>query len=141
MDLLKTLRRTRTISIIFISHDIDLVAEISDCIMVMYGGLVMEEGSAAGIIDNPAHPYTKALLAAAPRLGSHYSQGKLLTIPGKVTNPANPEPGCPFAPRCSRARPECAGEIPPLRVTADRDGHIRGNRCAAAGVNNLSEQR
>jgi peptide/nickel transport system permease protein len=130
MDLLKTLRRTRTISIIFISHDIDLVAEISDRIMVMYGGLVMEAGTAAGIIGNPAHPYTKALLAASPRLGSHYSGGKLLTIPGKVTNPANPEPGCPFVPRCPRACPECAGSIPALRVISDNDGHRREIRCA-----------
>jgi peptide/nickel transport system permease protein len=141
MDLLKTLRRTRNISIVFISHDIDLVAEISDRIMVMYGGLVMEEGTAAGIIDNPAHPYTKALLAASPRPGSHYSRGKLLSIPGKVTNPANPEPGCPFAPRCSRARPGCARGIPPLRVISDNNGHIRELRCAAEGMNSLNEQR
>jgi ABC-type dipeptide/oligopeptide/nickel transport system ATPase component/ABC-type dipeptide/oligopeptide/nickel transport system permease subunit len=64
VDLLKTLRRRRRISIVFISHDIDLVAGISDRVMVMYGGLMMESGGAADIIDEPRHPYTRALIAA-----------------------------------------------------------------------------
>ncbi|MDR0316676.1 MAG: ATP-binding cassette domain-containing protein [Treponema sp.] len=88
VELLKTLRRTRHISIIFISHDIDLVAEISDRIMVMYGGLEMEAGAAADITAGPRHPYTSALLAASPRFGSHYSKERLLTISGRVTDPA-----------------------------------------------------
>ncbi|MDR2965578.1 MAG: ATP-binding cassette domain-containing protein, partial [Treponema sp.] len=105
VELLKTLREKRNLSIIFISHDIDLVAEISDRIMVMYGGLVMESANANDILNNAKHPYTKALLAASPKFGSHYSNERLLTIPGKVTDPANPEPGCPFAPRCAQATP------------------------------------
>ncbi|GHV95858.1 hypothetical protein AGMMS50293_21780 [Spirochaetia bacterium] len=129
MELLKTLRRTRNISIFFISHDIDLVAEISDRIMVMYGGLVMESGGAELITGDPRHPYTKALLAASPRFGSHYSQGRLLTIPGKVTDPANPEPGCPFAPRCTQVTPQCAAAIPPLDRISDNNGQIREIRC------------
>jgi peptide/nickel transport system permease protein len=115
VELLKTLRATRKLSIIFISHDIDLVAEISDRIMVMYGGLEMEAASAKEITTNPQHPYTTALLAASPRFGSHYSKEKLLTIPGKVSDPANPESGCPFAPRCAKAKPECSQNIPELR--------------------------
>jgi peptide/nickel transport system permease protein len=129
VELLKTLRRTRNISIIFISHDIDLVAEISDRIMVMYGGLVMESGSADEIINNPRHPYTIALLAASPRFGSHYSKERLLTIPGKVTDPANPESGCPFAPRCAhnatefpaQKREECTKSIPLLKEENGRE--------------------
>jgi len=120
VELLKTLRRKRNISIIFISHDIDLVAEISDRIMVMYGGLIMESAGAAEITKNPRHPYTIALLAASPRFGSHYSKERLLTIPGKVSDPANPQPGCPFAPRCERAGSACAREIPQLLI---KDGH------------------
>jgi peptide/nickel transport system permease protein len=146
--LLKGLRESRGISIIFISHDIDLVAEISDRIMVMYGGLVMESGPVGlfripdfagngdaaergpaekapagrpGDTGRAAHPYTQALLAASPRFGSHYSHSRLLTIPGRVVDPAAPPPGCPFAPRCPRARPECSGEIPALRVRGDRE--------------------
>lgn len=114
VNLLKALRRGRSISIIFISHDIDLVADISDRIMVMYGGLVMESAEARAIVSQPLHPYTRALLGASPRFGSHYSRQRLVPIPGKVTDPANPEPGCPFAPRCPEAAPGCTADIPPL---------------------------
>ncbi|MDR2094374.1 MAG: dipeptide/oligopeptide/nickel ABC transporter permease/ATP-binding protein [Treponema sp.] len=132
VDLLKTLRRTRQISIIFISHDIDLVADISDRILVMYGGLVMEEGASSIITTGgeetagegkALHPYTKALLAASPRFGSHYSRERLLSIPGKVTDPSAPEPGCPFAPRCTLAGDECRKAIPPLRDFSAGERH------------------
>jgi oligopeptide/dipeptide ABC transporter ATP-binding protein len=121
VELLKSLRASRNLSIIFISHDIDLVAEISDRIMVMYGGLTMESASAAEITTNPRHPYTRALLAASPQFGSHYSKERLLTIPGKVSDPANPEPGCPFAPRCTKAGAECTQSIPELRSENGRE--------------------
>jgi peptide/nickel transport system permease protein len=121
VELLKTLRRTRNLSIIFISHDIDLVADISDRIMVMYGGLAMEAANTAEITGNPRHPYTRALLAASPRFGSHYSKERLPVIPGKVSDPANPESGCPFAPRCSQARSECVQAIPELRSESGRE--------------------
>ena len=124
IDLLKDLRRTRQISIIFISHNIDLVADISDRIMVMYGGLEMEAAAAATITQAPLHPYTRALLAASPRFGSHYSRERLLSIPGKVSDPAMPEPGCPFAPRCPVATAECANGIPPL-LTLDGKRELR----------------
>jgi peptide/nickel transport system permease protein len=123
--LLKTLQERRRISIIFISHDIDLVAEISDRILVMYGGLIMESGPAelfTGPEDGPRHPYTKALLAASPRFGSHYSRERLRTIPGKVTDPVEPEPGCPFAPRCGFAKPACTAGVPPLCHPPQADG-------------------
>jgi peptide/nickel transport system permease protein len=129
IELLKTLRRTRNITIIFISHDIDLVAEISDRIMVMYGGIEMESGSAADITANPRHPYTSALLAASPRFGSHYSRERLLTIPGKVTDPAAPESGCPFAPRCGKAQPECTQAVPQLKKIANTNSQNHEIRC------------
>jgi peptide/nickel transport system permease protein len=143
LELLKTLRKKRKISIIFISHDIDLVADISDRIMVMYGGLVMESGPSelitAGGYPGPGiagtagigpgkggagpHPYTKALLAASPRFGSHYSRERLRSIPGKLTDPSAPEPGCPFAPRCPEALPECSLGLPPLVPVSSGGGH------------------
>jgi oligopeptide/dipeptide ABC transporter ATP-binding protein len=120
MELLKNLRRSRRLSIIFISHDIDLVADIADKIIVMYGGLVMEAGPAPLVTGEPLHPYTRALLASSPSFGSHYSEGALRSIPGKVTDPVKPEPGCPFAPRCAKVLPECAGAIPPLALDGNR---------------------
>jgi peptide/nickel transport system permease protein len=128
VDLLKGLRESRRISIIFISHDLDLVADISGRIMVMYGGLAMETGSAAEIAARPLHPYTRALLAASPRFGSHYSRDPLVPVPGRVADPANPGPGCPFAPRCPRARPACSAALPPLREAEGRE-----LRCLEAG--------
>jgi len=123
VELLKTLRRTRGISIIFISHDIDLVAEISDRILVMYGGMEMELGPSEDIINNPKHPYTRALLASSPRFGSHYSLGRLMAIPGKVSDPGTDIAGCPFAPRCSQATEKCRAESPPL---SEIEGHEVG---------------
>jgi oligopeptide/dipeptide ABC transporter ATP-binding protein len=125
VELLKALRRGRNISIIFISHNIDLVREISDRVMVMYGGLVMESGPAELFSGGgTGHPYTRALLAASPRFGSHYLKERLVTIPGKVTDPGRTEPGCPFAPRCTEVLDECTAAVPPLSV-----GENHENRC------------
>ena len=116
IELLKTLRKSRGLSIIFISHDIDLVADISDRVLVMYGGLIMETAAADVISGGGSlHPYTKALLAASPRFGSHYTNERLQVIKGKVIDPANPGNGCPFAPRCGLAANDAAcGAIPDL---------------------------
>ena len=108
VSLLADLRRSRNLSIIFISHNIDLVSSLCDNIIVMYGGLIMEKGTSREIINEARHPYTQALLASSPKFGAHYSTGRLVSIPGRVTDPARPEPGCPFAPRCSFAREECS---------------------------------
>ena len=106
VELLADLRNKRGLSIIFISHNIDLVALLCDNIIVMYGGLIMEKGTSAQIIKNPRHPYTKALLASTPKFGSHYTEQELSSIPGRVTDPASPVPGCPFAPRCGFKKDE-----------------------------------
>lgn len=109
-SLLSELRKTRGLSILFISHNIDLVASFCDSIIVMYGGMIMEKGACEQIIRNPRNPYTKALLSSSPKFGMHYSAQKLSAIPGRVTDPAHPEPGCPFAPRCGYKKPECSKE-------------------------------
>ncbi|MCL2608817.1 MAG: ATP-binding cassette domain-containing protein, partial [Treponema sp.] len=116
IELLKSLRQSRRISIIFISHDIDLVADISDRIMVMYGGMVMEAGSPEEITQRPRHPYTVALLASSPRFGSHYSLQRLTSIPGSPGDGLANQAGCPFAPRCTEAKDECRQQVPVLRV-------------------------
>ena len=107
VSLLLRLKKERGLSIIFISHNINLVGQISDRIAVMYGGKVMESGTAEQIMKAPKHPYTRALVGALPEFGSHYTQKKMITIPGRVTDPAAPEPGCPFAPHCEFATEKC----------------------------------
>ncbi len=107
VSLLISLKEKRKLSIIFISHNINLVAGISDRILVMYGGKVMECGQAEQILNRPKHPYTKALVAAMPEFGSHYTMEKMNFIEGKVSDPSNPPDGCPFAPRCGNASEKC----------------------------------
>ena len=107
VSLLLRLKKERGLSIIFISHNINLVGQISDRIAVMYGGKVMESGTAEQIMKAPKHPYTRALVGALPEFGSHYTQKKMISIPGRVTDPAAPELGCPFAPRCEFAAERC----------------------------------
>jgi oligopeptide/dipeptide ABC transporter ATP-binding protein len=118
--LLKELQVRRRLSLIFISHDLGLVGQIADRILVMYGGIVLEIGPAREVLTAPCSPYTRALLRSLPSWGSHYSREALSTIPGGVPDPSQPEPGCPFAPRCPLLRDECVREIPPMQST-DRE--------------------
>ena len=114
IELLQRLRKTRGMGIIFISHDLDLVARIADRIIVLYGGLMMEEAPSSLIYGKARHPYSRGLLKALPAFGTHYSRDELHTIPGSVPDPVKPEPGCPFAPRCPRAAEACRSAIPAL---------------------------
>ncbi|QNL97304.1 dipeptide/oligopeptide/nickel ABC transporter permease/ATP-binding protein [Treponema sp. Marseille-Q4132] len=107
VSLLMRLQKERGLSVIFISHNIDIVSRIADRIIVMYGGKVMEEGSAESIVRFPRHPYTKALLASSANFGMHYTKERMKSIPGKVCDPSAPERGCPFAPRCAFVRSSC----------------------------------
>lgn len=110
VSLLLDLKKKRGLSIIFISHNIDLVSQISDRMIVMYGGKIMEQESAADVSQRPKNPYTQALLEALPKFGTSYTERKLLSIPGSVVDPKNPPPGCPFEPRCSFAKEECKAQ-------------------------------
>ncbi len=139
VELLLRLRAARRLAILFISHDLALVSQVADRILVMYGGLVMEQGAAAMVLDEPRHPYTRALLEAHLELGVHYTDRPLRTIPGSVPDPLHPEPGCPFAPRCAVAEARCARAIPPLvderaeapDMAAD---HTLRHRCVLPGA-------
>lgn len=110
VSLLLDLKKKRGLSIIFISHNIDLVSQISDRMIVMYGGKIMEQESAADVSQRPKNPYTQALLEALPKFGTSYTERKLLSIPGSVVDPKNPPPGCPFEPRCFFAKEECKAQ-------------------------------
>ena len=120
VGLLANLRKTRKLSIIFISHNIDLVASLCDNIIVMYGGLIMEKGTSDQIMNHARHPYTQALLASSPRFGTHYTTERLVSIPGRVTDPAHPQPGCPFAPRCQYAKDECKESQTDCYIAGDK---------------------
>lgn len=110
VNLLSRLNKSRKLSIIFISHNIELVSQLCSSMIVMYGGKIMEKGTSTQIMNEAKHPYTQALLASTPKFGAHYTKEKLISIPGRVTDPSHPEKGCPFNPRCSYAKPECLVE-------------------------------
>jgi len=99
-------------AILFISHDLALVADLCDDIAVLYGGLVVETGPAPAVTTDPAHPYTAALLACAIEDGG---SGRLPSIPGDVPDPVTEPPGCIFAPRCPLVEARCRAEPQPLR--------------------------
>lgn len=113
LNLLMDLQEQMELTYIFITHDLSVVKHISDEIMVMYLGKCVEYAPADEIFTHPAHPYTKALLAAIPipSIESLHKQRELLQ--GEVTSPVNPKPGCRFAARCPYVRESCrAGEMP-----------------------------
>ncbi len=112
MNLLKKLQREYNISIILITHDLSLIAEIADKVAIMYAGKIVEFGTAEQVYSNPQHPYTQALLRSIPRL--HGEITKLEWIPGTPPDLISPPPGCRFAPRCNRVMDICNKEEPPV---------------------------
>ena len=108
---LRELEKEYGTSIIFITHDLGVVAELCDRVIVMYGGLVMEEAAIDDIFEKPGHPYTMGLLVSIPDIKQDKSV-RLMPIPGSPPDMTNPPVGCPFAPRCPYARKICAQELP-----------------------------
>ena len=105
LDLIRGLRRRVNTAVLLITHDIGVVREICDDVVVMYGGRVMEGGTVAQVTDDPKHPYTVGLLASMP---TPEKRGRRLdAIGGRVPNPLRMPPGCPFQPRCPRAMDVC----------------------------------
>jgi oligopeptide transport system ATP-binding protein len=116
LDLLQALQRDSGMGIVLISHDLGVVAEMADRVMVMYAGRAVEEGPVSDVYHRPAHPYTVALLASVPRLDR--PEEELRPIGGTPPDPSRLPPGCPFQPRCPLVRPRCATDLPPLRAVA-----------------------
>jgi oligopeptide/dipeptide ABC transporter ATP-binding protein len=115
IDLLLELRRSRNLAVLFITHNLALISGFADRLVVMYGGLVMEDGPTRDLIASPRHPYTAGLLASLVPFGAHHSDRPLFILAGSPPDPMHLEPGCPFAPRCPLVRPACRGDVPPLR--------------------------
>jgi peptide/nickel transport system ATP-binding protein len=112
LGLMKSLQRTMELSILLITHDLGVVAEMCSEIVVMYAGAVVEKGSAIEVLRHPRHPYTASLLAASPRRAG--KGNRLLAIPGVVPPPGTHVVGCSFAARCPRALARCKTEMPPV---------------------------
>ncbi len=109
LDLLKDLQQQTGVAIIFVTHNLGIVARMCDKLAVMYAGKIVEAGSVRELFNAPQHPYTKALIGSMPKLGS---KEKLLAIPGQPPDLATLPPGCAFHPRCPEALPRCAIEAP-----------------------------
>ncbi|WP_430505105.1 ABC transporter ATP-binding protein [Haloparvum sp. PAK95] len=130
LDLLADLQAEFDMAILFVTHDLGVVAEIADRVVVMYGGKVMEQGDVFDVFDRTAHPYTAALMKALP------GKGALQPIGGDLVDPVDPPDGCRFAPRCEHATPACtSGGQPPLYATGDgrrapADDEVHGDATA-----------
>ena len=113
LDLLLELREEFKSSILIITHNLGIVAELADKVAVMYAGNIVEFGDIVPVFKNPLHPYTKSLINSIPRID--LEQQKLESIPGFVPNLITPPPGCKFNPRCSKTMEICSRELPILR--------------------------
>ena len=123
LDLMNGLKKAIGTSILFITHDLGVVAEVCDEVVVMYCGRVVEKGDVAELFAHPSHPYTIGLLNSIPKLGEAVEE--LEAIPGNVPNPKYMPKGCKFAPRCSRAFAKCHEEEPGFYEVGN--GHV--SRC------------
>ena len=110
LDLLRNLKNKINSSIMLITHDLGVIAEMADYVVVMYAGRVVEKGTVQEIFANPSHPYTIGLMASKPVIGKKVD--KLYSIPGKVPNPVNMPDYCYFRDRCEMRCPECDGKYP-----------------------------
>jgi len=124
LDLMRELKQRTGAAIMLITHDLGVVAEMAQRVIVMYAGRKVEEASVGDLFARPRHPYTQGLLDSIPKLGRAGSGGRLAEIAGVVPSLLEPIVGCAFAPRCAYATARCRSEFPPLEEKAP--GH-----CAA----------
>jgi len=120
LELFRSLQKKRSMSVLYITHDLGVVANIADRVYVMYAGVIAEQGLRAHIFSAPQHPYTRGLLASLPTRSKRGQ--RLYSIPGTVPDPANKPPGCPFNNRCPDAVETCRRQYPGLCDYGD--GHL-----------------
>ncbi len=121
LNLMQDLQEQKGFAYLFITHDLSVVKHISNQIMVMYLGVMVEMSESDELFENPLHPYTKALLSAIPEPTSHRTKQRKL-LRGEITSPIEPKPGCRFAARCEYAKTECFNADPVLQEI--RPGHF-----------------
>ncbi|SDS35907.1 peptide/nickel transport system ATP-binding protein [Paenibacillaceae bacterium GAS479] len=112
LDLMKKLNRDMGTAIMMITHDLGVVAELCERVVVMYAGKVVEEGAVRDIFANPRHPYTQGLIRSIPKMDEE--QSRLYSIPGQVPKPGSITEGCRFAPRCEHVMDVCKSKLPEL---------------------------
>ena len=117
LDLFNDLKHKINSSILLITHDLGVIAEMADYVIVMYAGRIIEQGTASEIFHNPLHPYTQGLQKSKPTMKS--SESQLFNIPGNVPNPVDMPNYCYFRDRCEMCRAECAGAYPHLIKVSD----------------------
>ncbi|MBQ1522424.1 MAG: ABC transporter ATP-binding protein, partial [Erysipelotrichaceae bacterium] len=122
IELMKDIQAKTDMSIIFITHNLGVVAEICDRVTVMYAGHIVEQGNVNDIFYNPMHPYTKGLLKSMPRVDV-LEKERLIPIEGTVIDMLNPPEGCAFGPRCENCMKICLKKKPPM-VKGEEEGHI-----------------
>jgi len=113
LELFQSLQEKMNMTVQFITHDLGVISEVSDKVLVMYGGQTCETGPTQDLLNSPCHPYTAALIESRPRMGHRVS--RLKTIEGSVPAPHEFPKGCPFANRCTRVKTECWTEKPSLQ--------------------------
>ena len=119
LRLLETIQKDRSMSVLYITHDLGVVSKVADRICVMYAGIIAEQGKKEAVLKTPKHPYTQALLASLPHREKRGQ--RLYSIPGTVPNPAYKPGGCPFHPRCRHALQSCREQYP--EMCDYEDGH------------------
>jgi peptide/nickel transport system ATP-binding protein len=134
LEVFARLNRELGTAVILISHNLGVVANLCERVVVMYGGLVAESGDVATLLTRPEHPYTAQLLQAVPRLDADPS-ARMHAIPGQPPDPSRPTTGCPFAPRCSVAEERCSEQ--PALVPRIADGHLAACWVTADGRSTL----
>ena len=117
LNLLREIRDSHATAILFITHDLGVVAELCDWVYVIYAGVIVEQGSVEHVFDRPGHPYTQALLRSTPTVRT--VQAELVSIRGQIPSPWDLPPGCRFAERCPHRFERCAAEPPDLPVGPD----------------------
>ncbi|MDP2082475.1 MAG: ABC transporter ATP-binding protein [Pseudotabrizicola sp.] len=124
VDLVRDLKTRLNMSVVWITHDLALIAGLADRIAVLYAGTVVEDAPVAEIFDRPTHPYTRALLDSLPTLAGE-AMSRLPSITGTPPEPGRRPPGCPFAPRCPLAQPACSDAVPKLAPVPGSDPRHR----------------
>ncbi|MEP9374776.1 ABC transporter ATP-binding protein [Mesorhizobium sp. KR1-2] len=117
VKLVQSIQRERGMAMVWVTHDLALLAKLADRVVVMYAGRIVEDATAEQLYAQPSHPYAAGLLASTSRIDDPFTEQD--PIPGTPPNPKIVSPGCSFAPRCSRAQPRCEAELPELHITDD----------------------